>query len=267
MTLLNWLEQTPNAHLLGECFVVQQDLVDATERLAERTHLLPMSDATLLQVATGMAIDGACPVVEWPSNDLSSIAQWTQKLPQTGIGALVIRIHLQTTPDTSLFTHPMVEVWSVLNDEMRTGALQRAVSTRKVIILLESTVASAWHKLENSSPNSLVSCSNNGALDTAHCHCVLVSSNIDAEIVQATMDALDNDGIRVHWIQQHNLTALDSTALQAIFDVGRVVCVGLPSKWLGALMDKAFWRLESQPLFCDATIPAVQQSVYTVLEQ
>lgn len=267
MTLLEWLEQTPSAQLIGECFAVRDDLADATDRLGDRAHLLPMGDDTLLNLSLGMALDGSVPVVEWPTADVSNIASWLKTIPATENHAMsmVIRIHVHQETDLHYDTlqHPLVEVWSVLSDSMRADALARAQAHRKIIILLESATSIAWHKLEGRSLTTLTSSS---AYSIEQAHCVVVSSNLHADIVQSSIDTLAEDGIRIHWVEQHALSGFDDTALKAVFDVGRVVCVGLPISWLSTLVAKAFWRLESEPTFCASNTPAIQQAVYTSLE-
>ena len=267
MTLLEWLEQTPSAQLVGECFAVRDDLMDATDRLSDRAHLLPMSDTTLLSVSLGMALDGSCPVVEWPTSDISSIASWLKTVPAKGKNTLsmVIRVRVHGEMDIAYDTlrHPLVEVWSVLSDTMRAHALAHAQAHRKIVIILESAMAIAWHKLEGRSFTTLTS-SSDYSID--HAHCVIVSSNLHADIVQNSIDTLAEDGIRIHWVEQHALSGFDDAALQAVFDVGRVVCVGLPTTWISALIAKTFWRLESEPTFCASDGHAIQQAIYTSLE-
>ena len=267
MTLLEWLEQTPSAQLIGECFAVRDDLADATDILSERAHLLPMSDDTLLNVSLGMALDGSLPVIEWPTADVSNIASWLKTIPanENHTVSMVIRVHVhqETGLDYDTLQHPLVEVWSVLSDSMRSDALARAQSHRKIVILLESATSIAWHKLEGRSLTALTSSSD---YRIEHAHCVIVSSNLHADIVQSSIDTLAEDGIRIHWVEQHALSGFDDTALKAVFDVGRVVCVGLPISWLSTLVAKAFWRLESEPTFCASNTPAIQQAVYTSLE-
>ena len=261
MTLLDWLQQTANAHLVGECFEVQSDLIGATEALGTRAHLLPMSDSILLNVGLGIALNGEFVLVEWPSSDLSTIAAWVNTLPESGIGTMVIRIHVGTGAEWSTIQHPAVEVWSVSSDSQRREILQRALSHRRVIILLESSAAMAWDKLEGSTHTG--SYTEHG--DTP-AHCVLVSANLDAPIVQNALDTLTEQGISVLWVEQHNVTGFDTSTLQHIFDTGRVVCVGLPASWMSRLVSKAFWRLENEPLFCEANETSIVESVYATLE-
>ena len=263
MTLLDWLQQTPNAHLVGECFEVQTSLVNAEKRLDTRAHLLPMSDSTLLNFGLGIAINGDCSVVEWPSDDLSSIAAWIQQLPESGAGALVIRVHVGNNIDWStLPEHPAVEVWTVASESQRSEVLQRALTQRRTIILLESAASMAWHKLEGLQPNE-DALTQHG---TSSAHCVLVSSSLNAAVVQGAVDVLTEQGVSIRWYEQHNVTQLDPSVLEYIFDVGRVVCVGLPSSWMSALIQKTFWRLENEPLFCTTDETSIVQAVYTTLE-
>ena len=269
MTLLEWLEQNPSSQLVGECFAVRDDLMDAADRLGHRAHLLPMSDTTLLRVSLGIALDGSIPVLEWPTSDLSNITSWLKTIPKDGKNAfpMVIRVHVHEEMNLAYnsLQHPLVEVWSVLSDTMRSEALQHALTHRKIVIVLESATAIAWHRLEGRSVTSLSSSTANDT-PTNEAHCVIVSSNLHADIVQSSIDTLADDGIQIHWIEQHALSGFDDTALQGIFDVGRVVCVGLPPAWVSTLLSKAFWRLESEPVFCTANTPAIQQAVYTSLE-
>ena len=263
MTILDWLQQTPNAHLIGECFEVQDSLVGAAEKLGSRAHLLPMSDSTLLNFALGIALNGECAIVEWPSRDLSSIGAWIQQLPASGVGPLVLRVHVGSHVDWSVFSmHPAIEVWAVASDSQRVEVLQRALTQRRTIILLESAASLAWHNLEGRSLN--------GEPFTQHgdanSHCVLISSNLDAPTVQNAIDTLTEQGLSVSWFEQHNVTHLDGSTLQSVYDVGRVVCVGLPSSWMNSLIQKTFWRLENEPLFCTADESAIVQAVNTTLE-
>ena len=154
-----------------------------------------------------------------------------------------------------------MEVWSISSDAQRVETLQRALVHRRVIILLESATAIAWHKLEGSTHTG--SCTQHG--DTP-AHCVLVSANLHASAVQNALDTLTEQGVSVLWLEQHNITNFDASTLQYIFDVGRVVCVGLPSSWMGSLIQKTFWRLENEPIFCTANEAAIVQAVYTTLE-
>ena len=263
MTLLDWLQQTPNAHLVGECFEVRSDLVGASESLGARAHLLPMSDSTLLNVGLGITLNGDCAVVEWPSDDVSSIAAWIQHLPDSGVGPLVVRVQVgKVGIDLNAFPiHPAVEVWAVASDAQRTEVLQRALTQRHTVVVLESAPSIAWHKLEDSHLDGAVT--QHG--DT-NAHCVLVSTNLDASIVQNAVDSLAEQGVSIRWFEQHNVTQFDSAVLQGIFDVGRVVCVGLPTSWISTLINTAFWRLESEPLFCRADETAIVQAVYSTLE-
>ena len=222
-----------------------------------------MSDSTLLNFALGIALNGECAVVEWPSNDLSSIGAWIQQFPASGVGALVIRVHVGSDVDWSaLSVHPAIEVWAVACDSQRVEVLQRALTQRRTIILLESAASMAWHNLEGRSLN--------GASFTQHgdtnAHCVLVSANLDAPTVQNAIDTLTEQGLSLCWFEQHNITQLDESTLQSAYDVGRVVCVGLPSSWMNGLIQKTFWRLENEPLFCPADESAIVHSVYTTLE-
>ena len=268
MTLLDWLKQTPNAHLIGECFAVRQDLANAEEALQERAHLLPMSDSTLLNFGLGIALNGDCAVVEWPSADLSNIAAWIHTLPESGVGAMVIRVHTDTTVDWSSLKHPAVEIWSIASESQRTEVLKRALIQRRVIVLLESAEALAWHKLESGNHNGhegAATTHSNDISQNGH-HCVVVSANLHAQAVQNAVDSLSEDGISVLWVEQHNITAFDSESLQQMFDIGRVVCVGLPASWMPAIVAKAFWRLETEPLFCVAEEAEIVRSVYATLE-
>ena len=263
MTLLDWLQQTPNAHLVGECFEVQSSLMNAAEELDARAHLLPMSDSTLLNFGLGIALNGDLSMIEWPSDDLSSIATWIQHLPEAGAGALVIRVHVGNNIDWSILPkHPAVELWTVASESQRADVLQRALTQRRTIILLESAASIAWHKLEGLQPNQ-------GALTqhgNSNAHCVLVSPSLNASTVQGAVDLLTEQGVSIRWYEQHNVTQFDRSVLQDIFDVGRVVCVGLPASWMSDLIQKAFWRLENEPLFCTADETSIVQAVYTTLE-
>ena len=261
MTLLDWLQQNPNTHLIGECFEVQSDLMGASEVLGSRSHLLPMSDSTLLNVGLGISLSGECAFIEWPSDDLLTVAAWVQTLPEAGVGAMVIRIHVESASDWSKIQHPAVEVWSISSDTQRAEVLQRALTHRRIVILLESAAAIAWHKLEGSTHTG--PCTQYGEIPA---HCVLVSANLHAPAVQNALDALMEQGISVLWLEQHNITSFDASTLQHIFDVGRVVCVGLPISWMSDLVSKAFWRLENEPLFCEADETSIVQSVYATLE-
>lgn len=262
MPLLEWIEQTPNAHLIGECFESQIDLVGAQDRLGARAQLLPMSDATLINVAIGIALNGECPVVEWPTADISALSSTIQTLPDSGIGSMVIRVHNQGNRiDWTSLTHPAVEVWSPASLEMQTALLQRAHAHRKIIILLESATAMAWHKLEGQQPLGTEAITTHGSQTV---HCVVLSSNLVADVVQDAIDVCE--GVDIQWIEQHNLTQFDKQALEAAFAVGRVVCVGLPNSWMTELVQKAFWRLESEPAFCGSTVSEVQQAIYASLE-
>ena len=261
MTLLDWLQQNPNAHLVGECFEVQSDLMGASEVLGSRSHLLPMSDNTLLNVGLGISVNGECAFIECPSDDLATIAAWIQTLPESGIGAMVIRVHIGSEVDWSSIQHPAVEVWSISSDSQRIEVLQRALVHRRVIIILESAAAIAWHILEGSTHTG--SFTQHG---DAPAHCVLVSANLHAPAVQNALDTLTEQGVAVLWLEQHNITSFDASTLQHIFDVGRVVCVELPSSWMSDLVSKAFWRLENEPLFCEAEETSIVQSVYATLE-
>ena len=263
MTILDWLQQTPNAHLVGECFEVQDSLMDAAKTLGTRSHLLPMSDSTLLNFGLGIALNGECAVIEWPSDDISSIGAWIQQIPSDGVGALVIRVHIGSGVDWSvLSTHPAIEVWSVASDSQRVEVLQRALTQRRTIILLESAAAIAWHNLEGRSLHG-ESFTQHG---DANSHCVLVSANLDAPTVQNAIDTLTEQGLSICWFEQHNITQLDRSTLQSAYDVGRIICVGLPSSWMGSLIQKTFWRLENEPIFCTANEAAIVQAVYTTLE-
>ena len=265
MTLLDWLKQTPNAHLIGECFAVRNDLSNAEETLQDRAHLLPMSDTTLLNFGLGVALNGECAFVEWPSADISSIAAWIQTLPETGIGSMVIRVHIDTNIDWSTFEHPAVEVWSIATDAQRAEVLNRALVSRQTIVLLESAQSMAWHKLEGCIHEGTVTEHGNDAVPHGH-HCVVISANLHAPAVQSAVDALNADGLSILWLEQHNITAFDPASLQSMFDIGRVVCVGLPVSWMSAIVAKAFWRLETEPLFCMADEADIIRSVYATLE-
>ena len=263
MTLLDWLQQTPNVHLVGECFDVESSLMNAGEKLDTRAHLLPMSDSSLLNFGLGIALNGDCSVIEWPSDDLSSIAAWIQQLPASGAGSLVIRIHVGNDTNWSILPeHPAVELWAVASASQRVCVLQRALTQRRTIILLESAASMAWHKLEGLQPNEEIF-TQHGTSDP---QCILVSSSLNASIVQGAIDMLTEQGISIRWYELHNITQFDRSALQDIFDVGRVVCVGLPVSWMSALIQKAFWRLENEPLFCTADETSIVQAVYTTLE-
>ena len=205
-----------------------------------------MSDGTLLNFGLGLALNGECAVIEWyPSDDLSSIEAWIQLLPDSGIGAFVVRVHVRSTVDWSVLAkHPAVEVWSVTSDSQRSNILQRALTQRRTIILLESATSMAWHKLEGNQ-------SDGGAV-TQHGesipHCVLVSSSLHALRLKS-MDTLAEQGVSIRWFEQHDVTRFDDTVLKGCFDVGRVVCVGLPTSWMSSLIQQTFWRLENEPLF------------------
>ncbi len=262
MPLLEWIEQTPNAHLIGECFETQSDLMGAQERLGTRAHLLPMSDATLINIALGFAFNGDCPVVDWPTTDISTLASTIQNLPASGVGSMVIRVHTQgSNIDWTALNHPAVEVWSLASSDMQNTLLQRALTHQRIIVVLESSATVAWHKLEGHQPSGNEASTVHGSQPA---HCVVLSSNLVADVVQDAIDLCE--GIDVQWIEQHNLTQFDEQALQAAFNVGRVVCVGLPNNWMDELVHKAFWRLESEPVFCAPTVSNIQQAVYSSLE-
>lgn len=262
MPLLEWIEQTPNAHLIGECFESQVDLMGAQDRLGSRAHLLPMSDAALFNVAIGFTLNGDCPVVEWPTTDISTLSSTIQTLPDSGIGSMIIRVHCQgNTLDWTSLKHPAVEVWSPTSSDMQTTLCQRAQTQKRIIVLLESAAALAWHKLEGHQPSGVESTTIHGSHPA---HCLVLSSSIVADVVQDAIDLCED--VAIQWIEQHNLTQFDEQALQAAFDVGRVVCVGLPNHWMTALVQKTFWRLESEPKFCDATVSDIQQAIYSSLE-
>lgn len=263
MTILDWLQQTPNAHLVGECFEVRNGLVGASKKLDARAHLLPMSDSTLLNFGLGIALGGECAVIEWPSDDLSSIEGWIQKLPESGVGALVIRVHVRGTVDWStLSMHRAIEVWAVASTSQRIQVLQRALTQRRTIIMLESAASFAWHTLEGHQSTGEILTQHGGS----NAHCVIVSSNMDAATVQGAVDILTEQGVSICWFEQHDITQLEQTVLEECFDVGRVVCVGLPSSWMSSLIQNTFWRLENEPLFCVADESIIVQAVYTTLE-
>ena len=76
------LAENDRVHLLGEAL----ELSPATQGLIadhpDRVHLLPAADATLLGVAVGMALGGACPIVEL--SDAEALWGALQQLGQEG---------------------------------------------------------------------------------------------------------------------------------------------------------------------------------------
>ena len=174
----------------------------------------------------------------------------------------MIRVHVTSKLVWNAFPiHPTVEIWAVASDAQRVEVLQRALTQRRTIIVLESAPSIAWHKLEGSYLDGAVT-----QHGEPNAHCVLVSTNLDASIVQNAVDSLAEQGVSIRWFEQHNVTQFDSAVLQGIFDVGRVVCVGLPTSWMSTLINTAFWRLENEPLFCRADETAIVQAVYSTLE-
>ena len=174
---------------------------------------------------------------------------------------MVIRVHVDSTVDILKVQHPAVEVWSISTDTQGEEVLKRALFNNRVIILLESAETIAWHKLEGSTHTG--SYTQHG---DAPAHCVQESANLHAPAVQNALDTLTGQGISILWLEQHNISNFDAAVLQHIFDVGRVVCVGLPISWMSDLVSKAFWRLENEPLFCEADETSIVQSVYATLE-
>ena len=92
MTLLDWLQNHPDSHIVSECFDVHEDLLHAKKHLGERAHLLPMSDDCLLNFTLGLALNGSRPILQWPTVDISSICGWMHRIPKDFSGTIFIRI-------------------------------------------------------------------------------------------------------------------------------------------------------------------------------
>ena len=259
MTLLHWFAQTPTLHLLGECFDVQSDLEGATELLGERAHLLPMSDSTLLQVATGIAMNGEMAFVEWPTRDTTAVTTWIQQLIEADIidrlGAVVLRIHLsENAVLPNVPSHPKVQAWGIRSAEDRLQRVQTALRQSGIHLFFESAAAIAFHTLDSqyllpeSTPNSSI-------FGATPAHCVILTQDAQIASVSETLDILSQSHpeIAVQTVVQQQLAHLDPSSIEAVQATGRVLAVGLPSEWMHVLIQQTFWTLESEPVFLPNT--------------
>ena len=260
MTLLDWLQSNPSVHLVSECFAVDDDLSNVQEVLESRTHLLPMSDASLFNFSLGLILAGTPTLLQWPTSDLCSLGMLLKNLHAPLPAPLIIRVPI--TPDSIVELHTLdsASVHSILHDTHRSCVLSSAMQRPDIYILLESRQSIELHRLENRFVDVQHDSSTTDIVNTAQC--TVITSNYHSQIVE---EALSNSP-HIEVVHLHQLNGLDKTTVASVQRTGRVVCVGLPSSWMASVINGAFWSLEAEPEFTTPTTQSIQEALSRVFE-
>ncbi len=261
MTLMDWLQSHQNSHLISECFHVHNDLVHAQENLKERAHLLPMSDASLLNFSIGIAVNGDIPVLQWPSTQVSSLSGWLSRIPNDFSNTIIVRVscgELSSVNWTSL-SHPKLQVWSITADSQRTAILNEA---QGIVVLIESSVGMALNHLESRFNDLNIDLSTTVSVENPTA--TILVPNVYFSSVESALDELSMTSVEV--VAVHNLTDLTTDAVNSIQRTGRVVNVELPEVWVTAITKQAFWHLEAEPEFCSSTTNDIHRALSIVWE-
>lgn len=263
MTLLDWLQSNHAVHVVSECFAVHEDIAAVPSRLPERSHLVPMSDASLFQLALGMTMGGSPVFLQWPTADVQGLYAQLRHLSTAPAltAALIIRVPVtEGTPDGLHDLAQFAKVYSVVHDRHRNELLDTALRTAGVTVLLESASGMAMDRLENRFTN--LTGQSSTLFGDQKAHCTVLTPNYHLGLV----DTVVSDSTHVNTLVLHDLSTLDHAAIESIRSAGRVVCVDLPKAWMSTLIQSAFWSLEAEPTFTIAESAAIHAAIQSVLE-
>ncbi len=258
-------------HILGEAL----ELSPATQGLMalapERVHLLPAADATLLGLATGLALDGKRVVVSL--SDSAAIWGALQQLGQEAAAlhanaefrpTLVVRVPWSPDrPDPSelLTAIPGLSLAAAGGPSDAAELLAAALDAGGTTVILEPGLALLGHQAETAtSPRPL----GQAALLREGDHATLLCWGPGVGAASRAADTLSAEGIEVDVVDLRSLAPLDTTTIAArVGHTGRPVLAGAPASILAAVVDQAFLRLESPPVVVPPDADAIAQAVRT----
>lgn len=258
MALLDWLQSNPSVHVVSECFVVHNDLNGTEDALTTRAHLLPMSDASLFHFSLGLVLAGTPTFLQWPTSDLSSLNVLLNTISTELSVPLIIRVPVSDAINLDAMSKS--SVYSIVHDDHRTAVLDATLRRPGVYVLLESLSAMALHRLEN----RFIGLQQERATlhKATNAQCTMVSLNQHVSVVEEALSGTTHCDV----VSLHEVSGIDADTLESIQRTGRVICVGLPLSWMSDVIKGSFWSLEAEPVFADATVQSIQQSLHRVFE-
>lgn len=259
MTLSNLFEQFPQLHALSECFEVHSDSQKLPKQYPDRCHLLPMSDAALIGVALGMALDGKFPIVQLSGPEalwdiLPQLHQEVGTAPQFSNG-MIIRIPCNSTEIAWDLFPKSIPVWCSNNLAQSMDIICKNIQSSVPVILLESALGSSTQSTEYTK--------------YAGEHLTLIGPNHIENVLLDIQAYWQTQNVSIEVIVLHQINQIASGITDSVYKTGRVVIVDNQPNILESIIQKAFWRLESQPSLISSTDSeptAIHQAIQNCLE-
>ena len=265
------LAADPRLHILGEALELSPATQGLMAEAPERVHLLPAADATLLGLATGLALDGQRVVVSL--SDTSALWGALQQLGQEAAAlhandelrpTMVVRVPWSPDrPDPSALLSAITGLRLAAAGGPSDAAelLAAALDAGGTTVILEPGGALLGHQAEPvDSPRPL----GQAALLREGDDATLLCWAAGVGAATRAAEILSAEGIEVDVVDLRSLTPLDTSTIAArVRHTGRPVLAGAPASLLAAVVDQAFLRLESPPAVVPPDADAIARAVRT----
>ena len=230
MALLDWLQSNFCTRCM-ECFAVHDDLNNAEDALAGRTHLLPMSDASLFHFFFGVGVGGFTCIITMAY--IGSHLETLFNQVSTDLSApLIIRVPVSTTVNLDKIAG--VSAYSIVHDDHRNAVLNAVLQRPGIHVILESLSALALHRLENRFLGLQTESST--LQPSSGSQCTVVALNQHVSLIEEALSGTTSCDV----ISLHQVSNLDTNTLESIQRTGRVICVGLPTSWMSSIIKESF---------------------------
>lgn len=261
------MEQNSAAVLVGECFALSEADAALRTDFPERHILLPAADRSLAGIAFGFAVDGAHPIVRLP--DAASLLRLSARIEEqsvlcaaNGMSSGVV-YELPCSPRDShriaLLDLQNSSVWAPITPAQTKVILEQALSSDKNTVLLsclspdlktdgEDSEVKPWLTLRQSdTPWATILCWGQACASALAIAAEFASEDCEIDVI--ALQHLTPDSSTIQQLAER------------LRDSGRLVSIELPLGAHNALMDEAFWSLESPPQRCLNQMTEIRQAL------
>jgi pyruvate dehydrogenase E1 component beta subunit len=244
-------------HLLGEALPLSPAGAGLMEKHTDQVHLLPAADATLTGVAVGMAIAGHRPVVELASpaalwGALQQLGQEAAAITGEFSAPVVFRVPITNhgfNPVPLLSAVPGLSVACASTAEDAVGLLQAALTHQGPTVLLESPTVLAQSCAAEPASAQL----GQAKIVREGAHISLLCWGAGVAAAEKAANILGGEGISAEVIDLRSLAPLDAQTIgSSVQKTGRALLIGTGAQSLLTVIQTAFLRLESPPIFAEA---------------
>ena len=248
-----------SVHLLGESLPLSPVCAPLLIKHAERCHLLPAADATLIGVAIGLALAGKKPVVELAGPEalwgaIQQIGQETSAFSDEFGITMIVRVPLGPAamdPSGMLADLKHIRVVSPAEPADAGSLIESALGSNGVTIVLEPL--SVLGTSGGTSGTDL-----NARIIEEGDHLTLLAWGSGVQEAKKAAKTLRKEGISSEIVDLRVLAPLDTeTVGKSIKKTGRVIMVGGSGTMMNSTINAAFLRLESPPVQVEQSTTAI----------